>query len=172
MSDRCECKTGVFPGSFEALTAETRCMNCGKKSGLVDHPMTNTLPVSRAPWSLEALIVTLREEADFIKRGGPSTSLTVDLLNRAAEALSANTIVDGWRDIASAPKDGTKILGFHAGVYIDPDSKDREDVQAYSICWWTPDFYGNATFIDGYNSVGAQWWKPLPNPPVASHRET
>lgn len=64
--------------------------------------------------------------------------------------------VQGWQDISSAPKDGTRIIGW-SPTYKRP-----------FICWWKEmencwESYGTAIFDE--NGEHVTHWQPLPPPP-------
>lgn len=89
---------------------------------------------------------------------------------------------DGWRDIASAPRDGSRILvGYfnfegrwvvHEAWWRMPyESAPRKD------CWWCHDKDGTLLSADLHFSpegkrLGATYWQPLPAPPSGAKGET
>lgn len=64
-----------------------------------------------------------------------------------------------WQPIETAPKDGSKLLGWEP-----PDSIYTSPV-LYAVCWWS----GNGWVRDGDDFdlvVEPTHWMPLPEPPV------
>ena len=66
---------------------------------------------------------------------------------------------DGWRDIASAPKDGTWILAWLGGVANVADT-----IQWAFGGWWN----GDSGFVS--SSATPAHWRPLPPPPTKEPR--
>jgi hypothetical protein len=80
-------------------------------------------------------------------------------LDTQADALSRLSRSAEWRDIASAPKDGTFVLLFVRG----------SDAWCPSIGRWNGDAWGDEMFsfhLPGLNMP--THWQPLPAPPLAS----
>ena len=76
-----------------------------------------------------------------------------------------------WRPMESAPKDGTRILGY--GRASIPATGDGDaSAQIYIVQWDTDTLYGeeSGSWVnsDGFYEiyVEALAWKPLPAPPV------
>lgn len=81
---------------------------------------------------------------------------------------------EGWRDIASAPKDGTRVL---LKGSLSHSALGEHVVEG----WWTGDFFDGGSSYSGWtNGVEIEWgdsgfggpeevvathWRPLPAPP-------
>jgi hypothetical protein len=69
-----------------------------------------------------------------------------------------------WQPIETAPKDGTRILGY--------DATDADDTQPQIVCWLgIPDKPGWYITFDHTPCNGDVWkppthWMPLPQPPL------
>ena len=72
-----------------------------------------------------------------------------------------------WRDISSAPKDGTPILCFYGNGY---------GMRRYSVRYWSSGTWGNhyrEEWVDEWRQIrNAQptHWMPLPPPPVVEEK--
>lgn len=74
---------------------------------------------------------------------------------------SSGTDENGWADISTAPKDGTKVLIWHDGIYS---------------AWFEVEYSwvtSGGAWIDAYARSDTYeykptHWKPSPKPPVAS----
>lgn len=86
--------------------------------------------------------------------------------------------MSGWRDIASAPRDGTEVLvyGLFAGEIHGPDDRPEFGIASYSNGrgdYSALGFTWDAVGGDAY----AVWakpthWQPLPAPPIPTTQET
>lgn len=90
------------------------------------------------------------------------TSAKADFHKQAAEiirVLCREFLMNTWQDIATAPKDGTSILGFCEGAKIPA-------VMHWSIDRWT-DLSGDVDDVDDpqYAFYDATHWMPLPKGP-------
>lgn len=91
----------------------------------------------------------------------------------AIAALAPTVSDDGWREIDSAPRDGTPILIVHADGHIGlatlrddslPDLRLVSENQA-----WAGLRSGDrwpAVWLGGYRATEASHWRPLPPPPA------
>lgn len=85
--------------------------------------------------------------------------ITRDLFTKAAEAIAdrarsplAAPMAEGWRDMASAPKDGTRFLARQGDRHFD--------------CWWVSDPYEGCFWQDEADSEpDPTHWMPLPPAP-------
>lgn len=95
---------------------------------------------------------------NIVPAGAPAQKLACDLIRLAPALLSAarrGLDADGWRDIASAPKDGTWILVWLGGVANCADT-----IQWAYDGWWN----GCSGYV---RSEGPPThWRPLPDPPA------
>jgi hypothetical protein len=76
------------------------------------------------------------------------------LVEHAPPADSPETQERGWQDIATAPKDGTPILGFMPSYY---QGKGGQSV----IMWMDGQWFDNRAF-----ATEPARWQPLPSPPA------
>lgn len=79
-------------------------------------------------------------------------------LRRLAEALAAAPEDGGWRDIASVPKDGTRVL---LGRFSRDPKDDMDGFMA--VDRWKKGFDGFGSFNTRY--WPATHWRKLPEPP-------
>ena len=118
---------------------------------------------------LEAAVEALR--AAGMKREGSSrltlgTVIATDLARAAITAYEAAKTADGavaWRDMSTAPRDGTRFLATGGGLGADID------IVSYSErvgCWNATNFTLDDTDHEpeGYNRPSR--WQPLPPPQV------
>ena len=113
---------------------------------------------------------TFRNEASFAER---DTDRRVEmpgwLAERILQALTPGSTgeTEGWRDIASAPKDGTEILLYGPGVLLS-DGRTSMYARAQHVGW--------AHEVDGHFEWATRdpcvtcrptHWRPLPEPPSA-----
>lgn len=86
----------------------------------------------------------------------------------ASGEAAADAATEGWRDIESAPRDGTHVLGFHDGAA-------RVGVSPYRRTWW-----GKTSHVPIYGWCFGEdveniqlWkpshWKPLSNGALPRH---
>lgn len=89
---------------------------------------------------------------------------------KSALAAQGYAVEQGWQDIASAPMDGTVILGYGccAGEISGPDT-----VPTMTAIQWLgggtdyPGFHWAVTEGDAYGVwMAATHWRPLPAPPI------
>jgi hypothetical protein len=72
--------------------------------------------------------------------------------------------VSEWQPIETAPKDGTEILGYAPGVFLNGSGR--------LVIWWVADRYAKEEFWACYNdrwdsneSAHVTHWQSLPEPP-------
>lgn len=85
----------------------------------------------------------------------PCTPAQIAAAIRALIDREPEPVVDGWRDIATAPKDGTSIL-------VWADGYDRPEVVRWAVR------RGVGGWLGGDNSIfddTPTHWMPLPQPP-------
>lgn len=75
----------------------------------------------------------------------------------------------GWRDIASAPKDGTEFLVWGV-LECSPFSRPHTGCHdLYRACYYGDGILLCGPQVDGDTWVcGVDYWMPLPPPPVAA----
>ena len=97
----------------------------------------------------------------------PAVAIARDIANRTPPAMSADHIgeAQGWRDIATAPRDGTMLLvGYDEGVAREGAMEDRQRV--FEARW--NDVQGTWSARNGFLlHSDATHWQPLPHPPSA-----
>lgn len=81
--------------------------------------------------------------SDYIRRGEPF------------DEIARDAAMSEWRDIASAPKDGTAVL------LLSPKWRNP------SVGWWLETFGGWHSFPGSYGMKPTHWM-PLPLPPTRS----
>ena len=111
-------------------------------------------------------VLSAKCRRDFTECAGAAYDTPVKLWNRRTpSAMSADHIGDaqGWRDIATAPRDGSLVLCFYP---------DRHDHDRYSLRYWTTGDWGVRS--EGWSDQHRQlrgteptYWQPLPPPPSA-----
>ena len=110
---------------------------------------------------LAALSAKLRSQDQILSRSG------------IAEITATREVVDrreaeGWRDISTAPKDGTPILTY---------SDACVETEAQMVMWWSNDKEESCGFgweaYDVSHMLAPSYWRPLPPPPprLAGHDE-
>lgn len=72
----------------------------------------------------------------------------------------------GWRDIATAPKDGTHV-DIWAKCWLP--AFDKFEHRRFADCWWMKDgeFGSKAHWVDLDTNWHPTHWMPLPDPPAA-----
>lgn len=85
----------------------------------------------------------------------------------AVLALIDRREADGWRDISTAPRDGTPILTYSGGCV---------ETEAQMVMWWSMDKAEHCGFgweaYEVSHMLAPTHWQPLPEPPTtegASH---
>jgi hypothetical protein len=91
-----------------------------------------------------------------------------DWLDEARAAIASIPTAQGWRDIESAPKDGTRILGYLPETDLDDDYYAPEEVMV--VAWERHYQHGDGWLIDREEQF-AGWcnpthWQSLPEPPI------
>jgi len=117
----------------------------------------------------DAEVARLREERDDYKAGAAMEAKAADDARAALATL--REAVQGWQDIATAPKDGTVILRPHRiwGAMDVRYAVDPPIVTALSAGtkWeWLNGDYTTAWSDDAF----LPFWQPLPAPPVAADK--
>lgn len=78
------------------------------------------------------------------------------------------SLSDGWRDIASAPRDGTRFLGWEEVPTFDEDAGKTVIVSGPVIAYW---FFGDFIEFPYQNRIvqglRITHWRPLPAPPAS-----
>ena len=105
---------------------------------------------------------------------GPITN-NQTAMKHALKAAIAAMPAQGWRDITSAPKDGTEILAFRddCGVLLvrwtaaaefltDAELDQWDEAAAHEECWFCADFITGCRL--DYDLLPTHW-QPLPAPP-------
>ena len=85
--------------------------------------------------------------------------------------LSAPAADDGWRDIATAPKDGRKALVYRPLAHLTHDEPVavKRLVEGNQHCWPRTVPAGEKPYNPTDGSCHVTHWRPLPAPPVALH---
>lgn len=87
----------------------------------------------------------------------------VDAIDDAIAEIKRLRALTAWRDIASAPKDGTYVLLFFPGPLMDMESPGLAVGRYYTDSgWWV-----TAIWASGHPVKQPTHWQPLPEPPVA-----
>lgn len=108
--------------------------------------------------STESLDIIRSNECEA--RPGLATSRFQALWNEIERLRALSERRDGWMDIASAPKDGTRILLY-------------ERIFGIRVGSWLSDEYFAGWSKDGTKlgfNGGATHWMPLPEPPPSDQR--
>lgn len=106
-------------------------------------------------------VLTLRERAE-------QAEASLVALREERDTLKQQLEAQGWRDIASAPKDGTRImLAWKHGVVM---ARWRDEA-AYAKCerrpgWEVDDCEGDCWFSFSLEPDAPTHWQPLPAPPT------
>ena len=110
---------------------------------------------------LAALSAKLRSQDSILSRSGiAEITATREVVDRRE--------ADGWRDISTAPKDGTPILTY---------SDACVETEAQMVMWWSNDKAESCGFgweaYDVSHMLAPSYWRPLPSTPTteASHGE-
>lgn len=86
-----------------------------------------------------------------------------EFFKAANEILASGLVQDeaGWRDISTAPKDGTPFLAW--------EGSDRGPFK----CWWRDEWPKREAYWMDYNDSepNPSHWMPLPAPPIRSARD-
>ena len=90
-----------------------------------------------------------------------------DSIKAAILAYESAKPKEGWRDIASAPKDGTAILLYGPGV-LNRDGRTSMYARAQHV-GWAHDVDGHLLWYtrDPRVTCRPTHWRPLPDPPSA-----
>lgn len=124
--------------------------------------MTDTVRVPREP--TEAMLVNGREALLPLVRldsYGPLIGLWRDMLAASPQREGSSAEAQGWRDIATAPRDGSAFMVWWKGQW-QPRARFDPEFGSFQL-WGRTDYdtEGWETFaIDGH-------WMPLPPPPSA-----
>ena len=115
-------------------------------------------------------LTALAEKAGMF--GGPFDREARDEILRLVPALIAALTArsDGWRDIESAPRDGTRIIaGKWAWIHKEISTVfDEEAPKIWHLCFATTAFFlaDKGYWTDGLERlVNPSHWLPLPTPP-------
>ena len=89
----------------------------------------------------------------------------IEAMNFGADAETALSVylMNAWRPIESAPKDGTEILGYVPMSMLEAMGDTFESGPFYYVCWWNSSDGGFET--DECGSLELSHWMPLPEPP-------
>lgn len=80
---------------------------------------------------------------------------------RAADAVLSLIPEAGWRDISTAPKDGTRIL-----IYVPPEEDYDPEIQY--VAYWNGEKWEEA-LGEGYTTFEPTHWMPRPPAPTPDH---
>lgn len=81
----------------------------------------------------------------------------VDPRDARIAALEARIAEMEWRDIETAPRDGSPFLTYSPPLHESSDAGD-----SYDIAWWSDEWDGFVKFGCGFDSV--THWKPVEAP--------
>ena len=108
---------------------------------------------------LAALSAKLRSQDPI-----PSRSEIAAEIDAIREALNRRE-TEGWRDISTAPKDGTPILTY---------SDACVETEAKMVMWWSNDKAERCGFgweaYDVSHMLAPSYWRPLPSTPTTAGR--
>lgn len=92
-------------------------------------------------------------------------------LHNAKSELESLKATQGWREIETAPKDGTKFLGYGVLNIVRDGARNSSDPVAHVLMWseasqdwWSPSLPTTETFYPLAHRP--THWMPLPTPPV------
>ena len=111
---------------------------------------------------LAALSAKLRSQDPIPSRS--EIAAEIDAIREVLDRREA----EGWRDISTAPKDGTPILTY---------SDACVETEAQMVMWWSNDKEESCGFgweaYDVSHMLAPSYWRPLPSTPTteASHGE-
>lgn len=159
MSEKCVCggefKSFIVTDGHAAgryMGNVTICVKCGK----FPPPETPTTPAPVEPEEVKAIREAHERDLEYADDDTMTTEGRA--YSRCATLLNLLGDKEGWRDIGTAPKDGTRFLAFQA---------DRES-QRYE-CWWQEDFANWEGWQDDWdNEPAPTHWMPLPIAPSAA----
>lgn len=112
----------------------------------------------------EWIVFVLREAAD--KYGGELEPDQRQVICRAAaDMLDADALLQSWRPIKTAPRDGTKILAL--------DSRKCMEDEPHALAWWSDRVYewekpnrGVWRNSSSFTEFKPSHWQPIPAPPI------
>ena len=108
---------------------------------------------------LAALSAKLRSQDPIPSRS--EIAAEIDAIREVLDRREA----DGWRDISTAPKDGTPILTY---------SDACVETEAQMVMWWSNDKEESCGFgweaYDVSHMLAPSYWRPLPSTPTTAGR--
>ena len=117
------------------------------------------LPSTEALARLAAISAKLRSQAPIPSRS--EIAAEIDAIREVLDRREA----DGWRDISTAPKDGTPILTY---------SDACVETEAQMVMWWSNDKEESCGFgweaYDVSHMLAPSYWRPLPSTPTTAGR--
>ena len=89
----------------------------------------------------------------------------IEAMNFGADAETALRVylMNAWRPIESAPRDGTAILGYVPEMKIEGIGETFEIGPDYFVCWFNN--HDNWFESDEVGALKLSHWMPLPEPP-------
>jgi hypothetical protein len=159
--------------------ADTTCLRCDGSGGVRNISALRTQPPADTDGLVERLRAPDRWDAHYYSQGfGTSNNLSAPF--EAATALTTALahieallrVVDDWRPIETAPRDGSVVLAYRhdAGVftmhYVEED--------AHTSSYMNPpegDCYWFTTGGDDLTDDMPAHWRPLPDPPATDKPE-
>ena len=113
------------------------------------------LPSTEDLARLAALSAKLRSQDPIPSRS--EIAAEIDAIREVLDRREA----DGWRDISTAPKDGTPILTY---------SDACVETEAQMVMWWSNDKAERCGFgweaYDVSHMLAPSYWRPLPSTPT------
>ena len=117
------------------------------------------LPSTEDLARLAALSAKLRSQDPIPSRS--EIAAEIDAIREVLDRREA----EGWRDISTAPKDGTPILTY---------SDACVETEAQMVMWWSNDKAERCGFgweaYDVSHMLAPSYWRPLPSTPTTAGR--
>ena len=117
------------------------------------------LPSTEDLARLAALSAKLRSQDPIPSRS--EIAAEIDAIREVLDRREA----EGWRDISTAPKDGTPILTY---------SDACVETEAQMVMWWSNDKEESCGFgweaYDVSHMLAPSYWRPLPSTPTTAGR--
>ena len=119
----------------------------------------SALPSTEDLARLAALSAKLRSQDPIPSRS--EIAAEIDAIREVLDRREA----EGWRDISTAPKDGTPILTY---------SDACVETEAQMVMWWSNDKEESCGFgweaYDVSHMLAPSYWRPLPSTPTTAGR--
>lgn len=162
-------ETGAPQVAREAVVQQAeRLLTQARRLGVAEHALSTNIGlveslVQERPWSSESAKPDMLRTLARWRAVARDLEDTVVALALRVQSLTDAQAAHGWQPIATAPKDGSVIIGYDASRIYEPEEGigSVEFMRWRDGCWMDP-----AT-----HSMKPTHWMPLPAPPVAPDQD-